>query len=169
MSRARYPSTSRPGIWAARTSCDANSSKPGFSHPAIRRTERQADALLRQRRAAYFPVLFAQGSYTLSDTIWFPTAVNRGVLTFGLEGNRTAAITFKEGELVRAKHGNLVDKEAFWEVLREKKGRFKFTPGLPPEEESKSEIGQFMWLLMEGLSRMDEETYQQSEKRRYSE
>ncbi|MEW6076421.1 MAG: DUF4388 domain-containing protein [Thermodesulfobacteriota bacterium] len=92
-----------------------------------------------------------------------------GVLTFGLEGNRTAAITFKEGELVRAKHGNLVDKEAFWEVLRERKGRFKFVPGLPPEEESKSEIGQFMWLLMEGLSRMDEESYQQTEKKRFSE
>jgi hypothetical protein len=53
--------------------------------------------------------------------------------------------------------------------LRERKGRFKFTPGLPPEEESKNEIGQFMWLLMEGLSRMDEEAYQQTEKQRVTE
>jgi CRP/FNR family transcriptional regulator, cyclic AMP receptor protein len=92
-----------------------------------------------------------------------------GVLTFKLDGNRSAAITFKEGDLIRAKFGNLVDKEAFWDVLKERKGRFKFTPGLLPEEESKSEIGQFMWLLMEGLSRMDEEVFQQTEKRRINE
>ena len=56
----------------------------GPDYRIARANERQADALLRQRRAAYFPVIFAQGSYTLSDTSWFPTAVNRGVLTFGL-------------------------------------------------------------------------------------
>jgi len=84
-----------------------------------------------------------------------------GVLTFKLPHNK-ATITFKEGDPIRAKFGELEDKEAFWAVLKEKKGRFKFVPGLPPEEESKSEIGQFMWLLMEGLSRMDEEAYQQA-------
>ncbi len=88
-----------------------------------------------------------------------------GVLTFKLPDNRAATITFKEGEPIRAKFGENEDREAFWAVLREKKGRFKFVPGLPPEEESMSEIGQFMWLLMEGLSRMDEEAYQQSVKR----
>jgi outer membrane protein len=56
----------------------------GPDYRIARANERQADALLRQRRAAYLPVVFAQGSYTLSDTIWFPSAVNRGVLTFGL-------------------------------------------------------------------------------------
>ncbi|HEX9165970.1 MAG TPA: TolC family protein, partial [Gemmatimonadales bacterium] len=56
----------------------------GPDYRIARANERQADALLRQRRAVYFPVLFAQGSYTLSDTSWFPSAVKRGVLTFGL-------------------------------------------------------------------------------------
>jgi len=92
--------------------------------------------------------------------------VNRksGVLSFKLDQERSASVTFKEGDLIRAQFGELEDKEAFWALLREKKGRFKFVPGLPPEEEAKSEIGQFMWLLMEGLSRMDEEAYQQSAK-----
>lgn len=88
-----------------------------------------------------------------------------GVLTFKLPNNDSATITFKEGEPIRAQFGKLKDKEAFFEVLKEKNGRFKFVPGLPPEEESMSEFGQFMWLLMEGLSRMDEEAYQKSAKK----
>ncbi len=84
-----------------------------------------------------------------------------GVLSFKLPHN-TAAITFKNGEPIRASFGELEDKEAFWAILKEKSGRFKFVPGLPPEEETSSEIGQFMWLLMEGLSRMDEEAYCQT-------
>lgn len=83
-----------------------------------------------------------------------------GVLTFKFPHD-TATITFKEGEPVRATFGELQSREAFWAVLKETTGRFKFTPGLPPEEASRSEIGQFMWLLMEGLSRMDEEAHRQ--------
>jgi outer membrane protein TolC len=56
----------------------------GPEYRIARANERQADALLRQRRAAYAPVLFVQGSYTFSDTTWFPSAVKRGVLTFGM-------------------------------------------------------------------------------------
>ena len=41
-------------------------------------------------------------------------------------------------------------------MLREKQGRFKFTPGLPPEDFDVPEIGYFMKLLMQGLQRMDE-------------
>ncbi|MDY6825403.1 MAG: cyclic nucleotide-binding domain-containing protein [Thermodesulfobacteriota bacterium] len=81
-----------------------------------------------------------------------------GVLTFKFP-HETATITFKEGESIRATFGDLKNREAFWAVLRETTGRFKFTPGLPPDDASRSEIGQFMWLLMEGLSRMDEEAH----------
>jgi hypothetical protein len=45
-----------------------------------------------------------------------------------------------------------------FEVLREKQGRFKFTPGLPPEDFDVPEIGYFMKLLMQGLQRLDERT-----------
>ncbi|MFP4444794.1 MAG: cyclic nucleotide-binding domain-containing protein [Desulfosudaceae bacterium] len=88
-----------------------------------------------------------------------------GVLTFQLP-HETATITFKEGEPIRAKFGDLNDREAFWAVLKERAGRFKFVPGLPPEEEGNAEIGQFMWLLMEGLSRIDEEAYQESQEKK---
>lgn len=85
-----------------------------------------------------------------------------GVLKFSLPHDK-AVVVFKEGDPVRARFGELEDKEAFWAVLKEKTGRFQFIPGLPPEEENSGEIGQFMWLLMEGLSRMDEETHGQEE------
>lgn len=91
-----------------------------------------------------------------------------GVLTLKFPHD-SATISFKNGEPVRARFGELNNKEAFWAVLKEKTGRFKFTPGIPPEEESRSEIGQFMWLLMEGLSRMDEETHLESETKRKTE
>ncbi len=83
-----------------------------------------------------------------------------GVLTLKFP-HGTATVTFKNGEPVRASFGDLNDKDAFWAILKEKDGRFKFSPGIPPEEESRDEIGQFMWLLMEGLSRMDEEAYKE--------
>jgi CRP/FNR family transcriptional regulator, cyclic AMP receptor protein len=78
-----------------------------------------------------------------------------GVLNINLPNGR-AAIYFNEGKLVHAKYGDLEDKEAFWEILKATEGHFKFTPGLPPEEKNSDEIGQFMWLLMEGLNRIDE-------------
>jgi outer membrane protein TolC len=62
----------------------AEALQQGPDYRIARTNERQADAVLRQRRAAYLPVIFAQGSYSLSDSLWFPSAVKRGVLTFGL-------------------------------------------------------------------------------------
>ncbi|ABW68003.1 DUF4388 domain-containing protein [Desulfosudis oleivorans] len=91
-----------------------------------------------------------------------------GVLTLKFPHD-SATITFKNGEPIRARFGEMNNKEAFWAVLKEKTGRFKFTPGIPPEEESRSEIGQFMWLLMEGLSRMDEEAHTEAETQRKTE
>ncbi len=64
---------------------------------------------------------------------------------------------FREGNLVKAKYSKKEGKEAFFEILKEKDGRFKFSPGLPPEEENTPELGDFMWLLMEGVRRIDEE------------
>ena len=57
------------------------------------------------------------------------------------------------------KYGEKGDKEAFFELLKEKDGRYNFSPGLPPEQESAKEIGHIMCLLMDGLSRMDEEEF----------
>ena len=46
--------------------------------------------------------------------------------------------------------GGKKGKTAFYDVLREKSGDFRFTPGLPPEDFDAPEIGYFMKLLMTG-------------------
>jgi CRP/FNR family transcriptional regulator, cyclic AMP receptor protein len=79
-----------------------------------------------------------------------------GVLTLTLPRG-TADLSFREGALVSAKYNNKEGKEAFFEVLKEKEGRFKFSPGLSPQETKAPELGDFMWLLMEGVRRMDED------------
>ncbi len=49
------------------------------------------------------------------------------------------------------------DFPPFFELLKLKQGRFKFSPGLTPEEMDATEVGDFMHLLMEGLRRIDED------------
>jgi CRP-like cAMP-binding protein len=78
-----------------------------------------------------------------------------GVLTLHLSKG-SASVLFRDGELIRARYGEKKDSEAFFEILGEKGGRFKFIPGLPPDAEEDSPVGEFMSLLMEGLNRIDE-------------
>jgi len=78
-----------------------------------------------------------------------------GLLTLTLSRG-TAELSFREGALIRADYDEREGKDAFFEVLREKEGRFKFTPGLSPQEMKAPEMGDFMWLLMEGVRRIDE-------------
>jgi len=61
-----------------------------------------------------------------------------------------AAASFREGKLIRAKYKEKEDKEAFFEILKKKEGRFKFNNDLPPEETRTEEIGNFMKLLIQG-------------------
>jgi len=79
-----------------------------------------------------------------------------GILTINELPGGTAIFTFRLGSLIEAKYNNLEDEEAFYEILKEKNGRFRFTPGIPPEDFEKAEIGYFMKLLMEGMRRVDE-------------
>ncbi len=78
-----------------------------------------------------------------------------GVLNLNLSDG-SAQIYFRDGELIKADHRDKKDKEAFYEILKEKKGRFQFRTGLPEEVKNTPEIGNFMWLMMEGLRRADE-------------
>ena len=41
--------------------------------------------------------------------------------------------------------------------MAEKRGHFRFLPGLPSPLKNAREIGDFMMILMEGLKRLDEE------------
>lgn len=79
-----------------------------------------------------------------------------GILTITQLPKGTARFSLRQGALIKASYAGNKGETAFYEVLREKSGRFKFTPGLPPEDFDVPEIGYFMKLLMEGLQRVDE-------------
>lgn len=79
-----------------------------------------------------------------------------GVLSIKLPAG-DAEVIFREGELIGASYGDQTDKTAFFIILQEKEGRFKFSPGLTEAQEAAPALGNFMWLLMEGARRQDEE------------
>jgi hypothetical protein len=79
-----------------------------------------------------------------------------GKLTLELpQGN--AEVSFRDGELIGAKYKQEEGEEAFYEILKEQEGRFKYKQELSEKDMKTEVIGDFMGLLMEGLRRMDEE------------
>ncbi len=80
-----------------------------------------------------------------------------GILTITQLPRGTARFSMRQGALIKASYDGKKGESAFYEILREKDGRFKFTPGLPPEDFDVPEIGYFMKLLMEGMQRIDEQ------------
>jgi CRP/FNR family transcriptional regulator, cyclic AMP receptor protein len=79
-----------------------------------------------------------------------------GILTISELTKGTARFSFRQGSLIKAKYIDFTGEAAFYEILKEHKGRFRFTPGIPPEDFEVPEIGYFMKLLMEGMRRLDE-------------
>jgi len=79
-----------------------------------------------------------------------------GILTISELTRGTARFSFRQGSLIKAKYDDISGESAFYEILKEHKGRFRFTPGIPPEDFEIPEIGYFMKLLMEGIRRLDE-------------
>lgn len=80
-----------------------------------------------------------------------------GVLTLKLPLEISASLSFREGRLVKAIYDRSEGETAFFELLKQKEGRFNYSPGLSPEEMNAPEIGDFMGLLIEGLRKIDEE------------
>jgi uncharacterized protein YjbI with pentapeptide repeats len=78
-----------------------------------------------------------------------------GILTLTLQSG-SAELLFNEGNLVQAEYNGKSGIEAFNQLLREKEGRFKFTPGLSKADMELNPLGDFMWLLMEGMRTVDE-------------
>ncbi|OQY57997.1 MAG: hypothetical protein B6245_14165 [Desulfobacteraceae bacterium 4572_88] len=78
-----------------------------------------------------------------------------GVISMALS-NGSANLHFRDGELIRASYNDKGGQEAFFALLREREGRFKFLPGLAQEEMDAPILGSFMGLLMEGLRQIDE-------------
>jgi hypothetical protein len=81
-----------------------------------------------------------------------------GVLSLNLPRG-SAELHFREGELVGAKYNEMSDKEAFFEILKEKEGRFKFDKRLSEKQKTAPIIGSFMEILLDGLKRVDEEIF----------
>jgi CRP/FNR family transcriptional regulator, cyclic AMP receptor protein len=79
-----------------------------------------------------------------------------GILTITDLSKGTARFSFRQGSLIKAKYGDHTGDLAFYQILKEKSGRFRFTPGIAQEDFSTPEIGFFMKLLMEGMRRLDE-------------
>ena len=82
-----------------------------------------------------------------------------GILTLSLPRG-SARLLIREGEIISAKYDYLAGEKALFEVLKEKRGDFKFKPGLPPKDMDTPRLGNFMYLLMEGMRWIDEESGQ---------
>jgi len=82
-----------------------------------------------------------------------------GILTLQASESR-ASVSFRDGEVVRVYFDGTEGREAFFELLKLKRGRFRFSPGLSLEEMELRGLGDFMPLLMEGLRRIDEDEKQ---------
>lgn len=78
-----------------------------------------------------------------------------GVLKIEHDEHR-ATLMFNEGELVHADSLNITGKDAFFQVLGMKNGRFKFSQGIPASRKNNDVIGGFMGLIMEGMKRIDD-------------
>ncbi len=65
-------------------------------------------------------------------------------------------VTFREGAIVAARHGEMDNQEAIYSLLRQREGNFRFLPGLPAPLMKAREIGDFMMILMKGLKKIDE-------------
>ena len=78
-----------------------------------------------------------------------------GILLLDSE-ERQAVLMFNEGELIHAELADRKDKDAFYDILSFKTGRFKFTHGLTVSQRKKDVIGGFMGLVMEGMKRLDD-------------
>jgi CRP-like cAMP-binding protein len=67
-----------------------------------------------------------------------------------------AEVAFRQGDLVSARYKKNSGKEAFFALMLENEGRFKFHPALSEKEKTAPVMGSFMDLLLEGLRRADE-------------
>jgi flagellar biosynthesis protein FlhG len=84
------------------------------------------------------------------------TGQKTGILTFHL-AHGEGTISFNHGRVVNADYNGFKDQDAFFEILKEsREGRFSYSSDIPSEHLKKPEVGHFMRMLIEGLSRIDE-------------
>jgi hypothetical protein len=71
-----------------------------------------------------------------------------------------AILVFTDGELSEVRYDNLEGQEAFFAILCEEQGRFRFISGRILSHNNREPEGDFMSLLLEGLRRLDEQQVQ---------
>jgi CRP-like cAMP-binding protein len=86
-----------------------------------------------------------------------------GVLTLTLSKG-SAELYFRDGDLISASYNKKKGKQAFYDIIKENEGRFKFVPKLPAGLKESPIIGPFMEILLDGLRKADEELSEDSPK-----
>ena len=81
-----------------------------------------------------------------------------GLLTLTLPKG-SAQILIKHGNLIRADYCNKSGKEAVFEILKEREGRFNFSPDIPEDTLDTPEIGSLMEILLDASRMIDEERF----------
>jgi CRP/FNR family cyclic AMP-dependent transcriptional regulator len=79
-----------------------------------------------------------------------------GILILTLP-NGSAQLLLNRGNLIQADYCNKVGKEAVFEILKERKGRFKFSSNLPEAQLDAPKIGSLMEILLDASRMIDEE------------
>jgi len=69
----------------------------------------------------------------------------------------SAQLLLRAGNLIRADYYNKTGTEAVCEILKEKRGRFKFSANLPEEHLSAPKLGSLMEILLEASRMIDED------------
>ncbi|MFZ2630924.1 MAG: cyclic nucleotide-binding domain-containing protein [Desulfosalsimonadaceae bacterium] len=67
-----------------------------------------------------------------------------------------ARISLREGDIIHAEFRDRIGEEAFFEIIKEKRGKFQFKPILTTQEITAPKIGEFMYLMMEAMNRIDD-------------
>lgn len=80
-----------------------------------------------------------------------------GALTLSLPKGE-ARISLREGDIIHAEFRDRTGEEAFFEIIKEKRGKFQFKPVLATQEITAPKIGEFMYLMMEAMNRIDDAT-----------
>ena len=69
----------------------------------------------------------------------------------------SAQLLMKRGNLIRAEYCNKAGKEAVFEILKEREGRFTYSPELPEDQLDAPKIGSLMEILLDASRMIDEE------------
>ena len=68
-----------------------------------------------------------------------------------------AQLLLRAGNLIRADYGGKSGREAVFEILKEKEGRFKFSANLPADQLSTPKLGSLMEILLDASRMIDED------------